>query len=195
VTSRPARLAPSRGCTVRTSALDGWLPLYEYEEHHAIDIAARQDEIGVALRAVTLADVPIANGLMTLRGLPGRLRGKGAPRSDGAVVDHFVSLGVLLEDRPGLLVAGVAGRFWKLSGDLERFAGPEEFRAYEPAGSAKAVVDFVWADGWLETTTRVHVPDPAARRSFGRYWLVVRPFSGAIRLAVLRAARNKAERS
>jgi hypothetical protein len=174
--------------------LDDWLPVYEYEERHAIDVAARQDEIGAALRAVTVADVPIAKGLMTLRGLPARLRGERELRSDGAVLDHFASLGVVLEDRPGLFVAGVAGRFWKPSGNLERLAGPDEFREYEPDGSAKAVVDFVWADGWLETTTRVHVPDPAARRAFGRYWLVVRPFSGLIRIALLRAIRVRAER-
>ncbi|MGZ8695565.1 MAG: hypothetical protein ACXWYS_09020 [Gaiellaceae bacterium] len=195
MTPPPARQALSRGCTARTSALDDWLPEYEYEERHAIDVAARRDEIGRALRGVTLADVPVASALMALRGLPARLRGEGAGLSrDGALVDHVASLGVVLEDRPGLLVAGVAGRFWKLSGDLERFAGPDEFRAYEPDGSAKAVIDFVWADGRLETTTRVHVPDPAARRLFGRYWLVVRPFSGAIRLALLRAARRRAER-
>ena len=105
--------------------LDDWLPVYEYEEHHAIDVAARQDEIGRALRAVTLTDVPVAAGLMTLRGLPARVRGdRTARRSDGALVDHVTSLGVVLDDRPGLLIAGVAGRFWKLSGDLERFAGP-----------------------------------------------------------------------
>ena len=57
------------------------------------------------------------------------------------------------------------------------------------------MIDFVWADGRLETTTRVHVPDHAARRSFARYWLVVRPFSGAIRLALLRAVRRRAEAS
>ncbi len=176
--------------------LDDWLPVYEYEEHHAIDVAARQDEIGRALRAVTLTDVPVAAGLMALRGLPARVRGDRTPRrSGGALVDNVTSLGVVLDDRPGLLIAGVAGRFWKLSGDLERFAGPEEFRAYEPERSAKAVIDFVWADGRLETTTRVHVPDHAARRSFARYWLVVRPFSGAIRLALLRAVRRRAEAS
>ena len=36
----------------------------------------------------------------------------------------------------------------------------------------------------------MHVPDPAARRAFGRYWLVVRPFSGLIRIALLRAVRG-----
>ena len=124
-------------------------------------------EIGTALREVTLRDVPVASALWSLRVLPARLRGK---RRRARRTDHwsisFVSLGgVVLEERPGLLVAGVAGRFWQLSGDLERFATPEAFRGYEPDSSCKAVVDFVWEDGRLATTTRVHVPDPAARRA------------------------------
>ena len=44
------------------------------------------------------------------------------------------------------------------------------------------------------TETRVHVADPAARRAFRRYWLVVRPFSGLIRILYLRAVRRRAER-
>ena len=45
----------------------------------------------------------------------------------------------------------------------------------------------------LSTETRVHVADPAARRKFRRYWFVVRPFSGVIRILLLRAARKRAE--
>ena len=39
----------------------------------------------------------------------------------------------------------------------------------------------------------MHVEDPTARRRFARYWLVVRPFSGLIRMLVLRAAKRRAE--
>jgi hypothetical protein len=45
----------------------------------------------------------------------------------------------------------------------------------------------------LSTETRVHVADPASRKKFRRYWLVVRPFSGLIRILLLRAARTRAE--
>ena len=175
--------------------IDDWLPVYEFEERHEIAVAARSDEIGRAVRAVQLEDVAVARALWALRVLPARLRGRRAPAAArGPLVDQLVTLGgVVLEDRPGLLVAGLAGRFWQVSGDLERFDSPEAFRAYEPKDSAKAVVDFVWSDGRLETTTRVHVPETGARRRFARYWRLVRPFSGAIRIAVLRAARRRAE--
>jgi hypothetical protein len=55
------------------------------------------------------------------------------------------------------------------------------------------VIDFRIADAHLSTETRVHVADPAARRKFRRYWFVIRPFSGLIRILLLRAARRRAE--
>ena len=47
----------------------------------------------------------------------------------------------------------------------------------------------------VATETRVRCTDAAARRSFARYWRVVRPFSGLIRTEALRAIRRTAESS
>jgi hypothetical protein len=47
--------------------------------------------------------------------------------------------------------------------------------------------------GSLSTETRVHIEDPGSRRKFARYWRVVRPFSGLIRVSILRAAKRRAE--
>jgi hypothetical protein len=176
--------------------IDDWLDAYEFEERHGTDIRGTADEIGRALRELPIDDVPVARGLWAARVLPARIGGKPAPApATGPLLDQLVGLGgVVLEDRSGLLVAGLAGPFWKLSGRLERFEDAEEFRSFDAAASAKAVVDFAWRDGRLDTTTRVHVPDAAARRRFRRYWLLVRPFSGAIRIAVLRAVRLRVER-
>ena len=69
----------------------------------------------------------------------------------------------------------------------------EEFLAYDRADTCKAIVDFRIGAGTLSTETRVHVADPASRRKFRRYWLVIRPFSGLIRIQLLRAARRRAE--
>lgn len=109
--------------------------------------------------------------------------------------------GVLLEDAPGEgLVLGITGRFWRLRGgfrgDLPR--SPEEFAAYDRGDVARAVVDLRIhpqsdARSLITTETRVHVSDPAARRKFRRYWLVVRRFSGLTRILLLRAAKRRAE--
>jgi hypothetical protein len=88
----------------------------------------------------------------------------------------------VLEDVPGEgVILGLRGQFWRLRGGDDGSA------------AATAVADFRVAAGCLSTETRVHVPDPGARRKFRRYWLVVRPFSGLIRILLLRAAKRRAE--
>ena len=77
--------------------------------------------------------------------------------------------------------------------DPKRPTTAQEFETYNRADTCKAVIDFRITPGSLSTETRVHVADPESRRKFGRYWLVVRPFSGLIRLLMLRAARLGAE--
>jgi hypothetical protein len=47
----------------------------------------------------------------------------------------------------------------------------------------------------LSSETRVAATDPATRRRFGRYWLVVQPGSSAIRWEVLTAVALRAEGS
>ena len=69
----------------------------------------------------------------------------------------------------------------------------EEFLAYSREDMCKAVIDFRVGAGSLSTETRVHVADPVSRRRFRRYWFVIRPFSGLIRILLLRAARRRAE--
>jgi len=45
----------------------------------------------------------------------------------------------------------------------------------------------------LSTETRVTCGDAASRRKFLLYWSVIRPFSGLIRILLLRALRDAAE--
>jgi hypothetical protein len=94
----------------------------------------------------------------------------------------MVPRATILEDVPGEgIVLSLTGQFWRL-------------RGHGPEAPATAVVEFRASPGSLSTETRVHVPDPASRRRFARYWRVVRPFSGLIRVLVLRAAKRRAER-
>ena len=74
------------------------------------------------------------------------------------------------------------------------------FAALEADGAAKAVWNFTTeslAPGRTRVTTitRIATPDPATKRSFGRYWRVIRPFSGLIRIEMLRALKRRAEGS
>ncbi len=176
-------------------SLDGYLPAYELSERHSLEIAAGREHIDQALRTVSIDEIRGIRVLYLLRGL-GR-----AGRDTSRPFLGLAALGaVTLDDVAGEgVVLGLTGQFWRLRGgrDLGRPRTTEEFLAYDRPDVCKAVIDFRIAEiepghCRLSTETRVHVADPAARRAFRRYWLVVRPFSGLTRILFLRAVRRRA---
>ena len=155
-------------------SLDAFLPAYDFSTRHTVAVAADPVRADRALREVTFREVPLVRALLMARGL-------GLKRAEDTVLGAMVPRATVLEDVPGEgVVLTLSGQFWRLRG-----RGPE--------APATAVIDFRALPGSLATETRVHVPDPVSRRKFGRYWRVVRPFSGLIRLVVLRAAKRRAE--
>jgi hypothetical protein len=155
-------------------SLDAFLPAYEFSTRHEVSVAVDPARADRALREVTFKEVPLVRGLLLARGL-------GLRRAEDTVLAAMVPRATILEDVPGEgMVLTLSGQFWRLRG-----RGPE--------APATAVVDFRALPGSLATETRVHVPGPVSRRKFARYWRIVRPFSGLIRIAVLRAAKRRAE--
>jgi hypothetical protein len=155
-------------------SLDMFLPAYEFSTRHSVSIAAEPARADRALREVTFKEVPLVRALLLARGL-------GLRRAEDTVLGTMVPRAIILEDVPGEgLVLTLSGQFWRLRG-----RGPE--------APATAVIDFRALPGSLVTETRVHIPDPVSRRKFGHYWRIVRPFSGLIRIGVLRAAKRRAE--
>jgi hypothetical protein len=155
-------------------SLDAFLPEYDYSTRHEVSVAANPTLVDRALREVTFKEVPLVRGLLLARGL-------GLRRAEDTVLATMVLRATVLEDVPGEgLILRLNGQFWRLRG-----RGPE--------APATAVIDFRALPGNLTTETRVHVPDAVSRRRFGQYWRVVRPFSGLIRIGLLRAAKRRAE--
>ena len=155
-------------------SLDAFLPAYDFSTRHAVAVAVDPARADRALREVTFKEVPLVRALLVARGL-------GLRSAEDTVLGAMVPRATVLEDVPGEgVVLTLSGQFWRLRG-----RGPE--------ASATAVIDFRALPGSLATETRVHVPDPVSRRKFGRYWRIVRPFSGLIRMVVLRAAKRRAE--
>ena len=155
-------------------SLDAFLPAYEFSTRHAIAVAVDPVRADRALREVTFKEVPLVRVLLLARGL-------GLRRGEDTVLGTMVPRATILEDVAGEgVVLTLSGQFWRLRG-----RGPE--------APATAVIDFRALPGSLATETRVHVPDPVSRRKFGHYWRIVRPFSGFIRMVVLRAAKRRAE--
>lgn len=147
----------------------------EFVTRHSVAAAGDAAALDRALREVTFGDVPLVRALLFARGL-------GLPPREQTVVEAIGRRGTVIEDVPGQgMDVSLAGQFWRLRG-----SGPEE--------AATARVSFRAQDGVLSTETRVQVP-PASRKRFVRYWHVVRPFSGFIRMQVLQAAKRRAERA
>ncbi len=186
--------------------LDAWMPEYDTTATYATTVAAPAERVYQAILATDFGSHPLVAFLMGIRLLPGLLvapretlrrlreREERATRNLGSMVgEHFV----LLEAAPpSEIVLGITGRFWTLAASLGA-TDPATFRDPPPAGQARAAWNFSvtpLAGGGcrLATETRVRCSDVATRRQFRRYWKLVAPGSGLIRIAILGQIRNAA---
>lgn len=104
---------------------------------------------------------------------------------------------LLVDNAPEELVLGLVGKFWTLSGSIQKMSAGE-FTAFNSPGYTKAVWNFCLRrlpDGrtLLSMKTRVTCTDDVSRKKFRRYWFFVRPFSGLIRKEALRIIQHNAE--
>jgi hypothetical protein len=150
-----------------------------------------------------MGEMRLTAALLTVRALPGIVTRRYPLRRAGeaplyetlASSEGFVSL----EEQPQFLVAGYVGQPWRLTGGNCPVSSRDEFAGFGEPGYAKVVTYFdarpAGEGSVLRTETRIHLTDQHARRSFGRYWFVVRWGSLAQRKDWLRAARRRAERA
>lgn len=186
---------------MKETLLGRLMPAADQQELHMIRLPAPPDQVWAALHAITYRDLPLMRLLMGVRALPARLgRGSGGLPLDEPLLALFRRMGfVTVVEEPGAALAmGVAARFWKLSpAPAPKLRDGADLLAFDEPGYAKAVMSFEIApDGGgsrLLTETRVQATDAAARRLFGRYWLVIRPGSGLIRRSILRAVRRRCQ--
>jgi hypothetical protein len=180
--------------------IDEALPRFDVREIHEIPVDAALDVVYAAIKSVTARDVRLLTSLEVLRVLPGLLvrRRPFRPTSSAPLIEEFTVGVVPLGERAGKeIVAGAIGRFWLLWGNQPALIRTrEEFLAFSEPGYTKAVVAFsvcVESTGCRVTTeTRVAGTSPEATRAFRRYWLLIRPASGAIRRSWLAAIRRRA---
>jgi len=131
---------------------------------------------------------PSSFGLMRLRGMSGgQLRLRDLHRF------KFELLGEVLNRE---MVIGLIGRFWTLGGGLLQ-TDATSFKMFNTTGHAKAVWNFSVAEESsstrLTTETRIRCLDDNSRRRFGWYWMFIQPFSGLIRMEMLKMIKNRAE--
>jgi hypothetical protein len=170
--------------------IDDFMPRFDFSETHDIKIYATAEQVFRAAHEIDFCESWLVRWLMRLRGMS---TGKMTLRELRKTI--FEKLGER-ENREILL--GLAGQFWTPFGNLQKIDSTN-FREFNKKGFAKAVWDFslVESEGetCLTTQTRIKCTDAASRRSFGFYWTFVQPFSGLIRMEMLKLIKKKAEGS
>jgi hypothetical protein len=176
------------------TAIDKWLPHYQVSASYSLLVHASDEKTYTALKRASFSDLTIVRGLMRLRGY--RI-GRGTnPESDTQPIGYgsFLELATVPQRE---VVLGIAGRFWRPDGGIVSGLTPAEFADFHLQGCAKAVWGFslapVEGGTHLSTETRVQTFGRSATLKFRAYWLVVEPFSGLIRKAMLREVKRVAE--
>jgi hypothetical protein len=169
--------------------IDEFLPQYDVAKRYQIDIQASAEAVYPFARQLDFSNSPLIRTLFRIRGLPQQ-----SLHIEGLLKNGFIFLD---EKENKEMLLGLAGRFWVLSGDIQRLT-PDGFRQFHHPGYAKAVWNFFLYQHSenitrLITETRVYCPDERSRKKFLRYWRLIGPFSGLIRREILKTIKNKAE--
>jgi hypothetical protein len=178
--------------------IDSFAPNPDVVETHSIAINASGDAVYEILWTADLGGSLVIKLLLGLRSLPGFVsRGfRELPQKQKITLQTLIDsgFGILAEKPREEIVLGVCGKFWQPISNLSPFRR-EDFEGPVPEGSARAVWNFSIREGStgrtvLSTETRVTCGDAESRRKFLVYWFFVRPFSGLIRLLMLRAVKQ-----
>jgi hypothetical protein len=173
--------------------IDDYMPNYQFSEFHKINIEVPPEIVyQITCRLDLRRSFPIKL-LFWLRGFYGRARPIGS--SDGlelTLKDLTEKAGfILLEQIPDKeMVLGRVGRFWMPSGGIVTMPA-DRVKDFNKNGFAKAICNFCVQKGEgggtvLSTETRIQTYGNVAKMLFGMYWLIVRPFSGSIRILMLK---------
>ena len=180
--------------------IDSFAPRPDAVETHSTVVNAPREIVYRTLWTANFGQSIIIKSLLVLRSIPGFIACRRAvPRNREITLHTLIDSGFgLLAEKPGEeIVLGVTGRFWRPAGNVSPFIR-SDFDLPVAAGFARGVWNFsvtekVPGRTILATETRVTCGDPASRRKFLAYWLLVRPFSGLIRLIMLKRVRKIAE--
>jgi hypothetical protein len=169
--------------------IDDYLPSFDFNEKHDILIASRPEKVYRTAGSVKFGRSLIIKCLLRMRGMP--------PDNFSLSEIEQSDFKKLAEKPNEELVLGLIGRPWTLTGELQKIKSPGAFLSFDTPGFMKAVWNFSvkgeGAGSRLTTETRVMCLDAASRKRFGYYWMLIRPFSGLIRMEMLRLIKQQSE--
>lgn len=187
--------------------IDRFLPRFDVTQVVETSVNAPPDRTFAAIRDTDLRD-PLIDALFAVRELPQRLlrwwRGEKAPPTQkGKVTFRTITESgpgwTLLAEEPGKeFVVGSVGRFWRKDYGGRPVKADEFLHFHEP-GFAKLAIGFVvrpmpGGGAVLRYEARTTTTDPAAERTFRRYWRLIHPGVAVIMGRALRRIKRQAER-
>jgi hypothetical protein len=189
--------------------IDRYLPTFDVTQISETRVEASPEETYRAIREADLRD-PLVQALFSIRALPLRIarRLHRAPPPPPPPAPGKVTFGsltnagtgwVLLAEQPGVeFVVGSVGRFWRRDYG-GRPVTAEEFVPFREPGYAKLAVSLAVqpaATGgtMLRYEARTATTDAVARRTFRRYWRLIRPGVAVVMRRALRSIKLDAER-
>ena len=180
--------------------LEDVVPDPDHRMRHARTAAAPVTAVWDQLHLVTMRGLPLGYALEALRLLPGRLAGRRPRTLAGHTFLEITPIPVLHSEPPHLVISAGLSQAWRaLGGSAPPPLDAAALRAWSEPGWIKAGMEFRFVPtpggSRMSTETRVLATDPRTRRAFAAYWLLVRPWSGAIRREVLRVVARRAESS
>jgi hypothetical protein len=179
------------------TALDVFMPVWQFNEVHSLEVAAPPARVYEAISSVRADEIWLFSTLTWIR-RGGRSVPQGilSPGSSEPILDVALRTGFvrLAEDRPRELVLGtviVAPRGTR--GTLT----PELFKMSLPPGFVLATMNFLVSPNdrggsTVSTETRVFVNSPSTLRLFAVYWRLIYPGSAIIRSSWLSAIARRA---
>ena len=176
--------------------LDDIMPEYQFSERHSARIHAPPEQVMQAVRESTFGDMKSLVTLLKIRGAVLRIHDTGGFLQDKRVLDAFSASGYLSGGSEHEIVmcggANVRAKRRLEARTLQEFADDRE------QGGVKIAYDFNVEDaggGWstISAETRVVALDDFTRRGMGRYWRLIVPGSGLLRLQWLEGIKKRAE--
>lgn len=177
--------------------LDDIVPLADHVTHQARVVEAPRSVVWDELQKLQLRSLPVSLTLSAVRAVPVLLAGKWRGGLHSTVLD-VIPIPELSSEPPTAVVFGGVLQAWRLTGGAKPpELDAEGVREFAEPGWVRIGMEFRLTPAvggtHLSSETRIAATDPATRRRFNRYWLVVGPGSSAIRWEVLAAVATRAE--
>ncbi len=170
----------------RNTLIDKYLPEYTFNELHEIVVNSPIENVYEIARDLDLSKSKMIKFLFKIRGLPTKRLN----------LQHFINdigFTCLEEDYPNENLIGFWMRF-----KIAKIASHEDFIHNSISPWIKAVWNFQFKKieenkTKVSTETRVLCVTGITKFTFGSYWLIIKPFSGLIRMKMLKIIKNESE--